>query len=556
MSNSVDKNYNIIDIVKDPQIYKNYDPRKRPWFIGAKKNKNYFVTDPYLFVSKQDVGITLSHTINKKNGELIGISGAEILLNDISLFLNSIKFSKNSEIIIIDDEKNEIIASTISNKENPLKHLENINNLQMPWITKAYNINKNEGNKIITNSHNKNEYITLFTKIPNKINKSWTIIISALKSDFTTDVKKTYNYILIISFIVLIISILLILNISSNISKPIIYLTNITNKIVNLNFNEKIELNSNIKEIENLKEAFSKLNYALFMFQKFIPSKLVKNLIFNNKEAKVEGENRILTVIFTDIKDFSNISINLSSAKKISLLSEYFDELSKIITSNNGTIDKYMDSSIMAFFGALSSFDTHPYDAVKASFLIVKASNNFNEKLKKEENIKFITKVGIHTGPTIVGNMGSTERLNYTVLGDSVNTSSRIKNLNSVYNANIIISDDTFSFVKDKIYSRKIDIIRVKGRSKPVTLYEVLELQENSINDKVLLSFIDNHEKAFNFYLKKDFENAIKLFKENLLKKSDRISEIILNRCENYIKNPPKDNEFYIRQGIRKDDII
>ncbi len=222
------------------------------------------------------------------------------------------------------------------------------------------------------------------------------------------------------------------------------------------------------------------------MFGHYINPAVVNELVANPEKAKLGGDRRELTVLFSDIESFTTISEQFHSKPEglVILLNEYLDEMTRIVLKYDGTLDKYEGDAIMAFWGAPIVQKDHALRACLAAIDMQKRLEVLRPKWKKEGKPRMDVRVGINTGIMIVGNMGGKDRFDYTVIGDSVNLASRLEGANKQYKSNIMISDFTYAHVKGKVIVRELDLIQVKGKTEPVKVYELLgpigmEMTEN-----------------------------------------------------------------------------
>ncbi len=220
-------------------------------------------------------------------------------------------------------------------------------------------------------------------------------------------------------------------------------------------------------------------------FERFVPQKVVKELLAHPEKLTLGGEERFLTVLFMDLADFTSVSEKLKPTDLVNLINLYLTEMTDIVFRYDGIIDKYEGDALMAEFGAPVFFEDH---AVKACF----AAIEMQQKLKKLNLSKYkdvvselSCRIGINSGHMIVGNMGSKNVFDYTVMGDAVNLASRLEGANKMYRTQIMISEDTYKMVKDYIISRPLDLIRVRGRQKPVRVLEVIGRRDQQISDSL-----------------------------------------------------------------------
>ncbi|MCB1171116.1 MAG: adenylate/guanylate cyclase domain-containing protein, partial [Leptospiraceae bacterium] len=211
-------------------------------------------------------------------------------------------------------------------------------------------------------------------------------------------------------------------------------------------------------------------------FSKFVSQDVVEELLANPDSITLGGSKKELTVFFSDVRGFTTISEKLGPEELVQLLNEYLSEMTELIIDYRGTIDKYMGDAIMAFWGAPARNDDHAYYACVAAMAQVQALMKLQE-MWSDRNIPVLDiGIGINTGPAVVGNMGSSRRMDYTLMGDTVNLGSRLEGITKTYGVRTCISEFTYERVKDRVYARELDLVRVKGKLEPVRIYELMGL--------------------------------------------------------------------------------
>ncbi|MBU44481.1 MAG: adenylate/guanylate cyclase domain-containing protein [Spirochaetaceae bacterium] len=211
-------------------------------------------------------------------------------------------------------------------------------------------------------------------------------------------------------------------------------------------------------------------------FSKFVSQDVVEELLANPDTITLGGSKKELTVFFSDVRGFTTISEKLGPEELVQLLNEYLSEMTELIIDYRGTIDKYMGDAIMAFWGAPARNDDHAYYACVAALAQVQALRRLQE-MWSDRNIPVLDiGIGINTGAAVVGNMGSSRRMDYTLMGDTVNLGSRLEGITKTYGVRTCISEFTYERVKDRVYARELDLVRVKGKLEPVRIYELMGL--------------------------------------------------------------------------------
>lgn len=273
--------------------------------------------------------------------------------------------------------------------------------------------------------------------------------------------------------------------------------------------------------------------YIKNAFQRYVPGVILDELVKNPNEIVLGGEEKVLTVMFTDIEGFTSFSEGKEPKFVVNLINQYLSSMTKIIFKHKGTVDKFEGDAIMAIFGAPHYFEEHPVEAVFAALEMKEEV----QKMWNEGFPKLKTRFGINTGKMIVGNLGTEERMEYTVIGDSVNLASRLEGANKFYGTTILISGSTFEYLKDKIPLREIDRIRVKGKLEPVTIYEPLGFQWND----ALRMYVEKYEDGLRNYRERKWDDAERIFLEIYNFSKDKVSGIFLDRINIFKRNPPPD---------------
>ena len=273
-------------------------------------------------------------------------------------------------------------------------------------------------------------------------------------------------------------------------------------------------------------------------FRQYVSPGIINQLLENPELLQLGGEEKVLTAMFTDIKNFTGISEGMSPHDLVELLNEHLTEMTELIFQHWGTLDKYIGDSIMAYWGAPFPQPDHAERACKAALAMLKALNISQERWKAQGKPCLDIRVGINTGPMLVGNMGSSHRFAYTVMGDNVNLASRLEGLNKQFGTRLIISETTYQLVQQKMLVRELDLIRVQGKTRPVKIYELLGLLEESGPWR---EFVPRFHNALEAYRSARWETSIGMFGELLREQpDDGPTRVLIQRCMDLIESPPE----------------
>ena len=270
------------------------------------------------------------------------------------------------------------------------------------------------------------------------------------------------------------------------------------------------------------------------IFQKYVPQEVI-NQLFENPEAELIGDNRVLAILFSDIRDFTTISERLPPDEVVASLNRYFSVMVDVILSHKGIVDKYIGDAIMAFFGAPIKHEQDAVESVYAGLEMTEKVVEFNQQQLKLGKPQFRIGVGIAYGIVTVGNIGTEKKMDYTVIGDKVNTASRLEGLTKKYGQQMLIAEGLHMKVKDLLPCREMGKVQVKGRTVGEKIFAVkrtLTPREKEIWDM--------HNGAMPAYYGGDFAAAAGKFGEILkIDPEDGAAKHLLAICQDYLKNPP-----------------
>jgi adenylate cyclase len=275
------------------------------------------------------------------------------------------------------------------------------------------------------------------------------------------------------------------------------------------------------------------------LFAKYVTPNVVNKLLSDTNSINLSGQEVEATIFFSDIKDFTTISEKFKPSEVVTILNNYFEIVANIILNHNAMLDKYIGDGIMAIFGTPLNTKDHAVQACKTALEIQKEFT-YNNRTNVSNSPRLLTRIGLNTGKMIIGNIGTSQRMDYTAVGDSVNIASRLESINKLYGTSIIVSEFTYQLTKEVFIFRKLDLIAVKGKTVPVTIYELVgernEVEESKLN------FILKFEKGVDLFQKREWETAKNIFNELLKKNNDLASRVYFERTNYLLKNPPDED--------------
>ena len=349
------------------------------------------------------------------------------------------------------------------------------------------------------------------------------------------------NYIIIgFSLFMIMLAILLSLVLSRLIARPMHQLSAEMKRIEQLDLGVSETIPTIITEIDDMQGSFDGMKTGLQNFRRYVPADLVSQLVGQKQDASLGGECRQLTILFSDIANFTSISEHLAPEVLVQDLCEYFNVISRTILAERGTLDKYIGDSVMAFWGAPVEVDEHVYHACMAAVTAQDRLASLFRQWESKGKTRFATRIGIHTAEVVVGNMGYEERLNYTVIGDGVNLASRLEGLNKFYSTSTLVSHTTQELVRDRFEFRRVDRVAVKGKTEGVDVFELLALKGDiPVN---LRKLMDVYENGLAAYFERDWKFALQHFNTVLkYRPGDGPSQVLAARCRRFmVQSPPE----------------
>ena len=392
----------------------------------------------------------------------------------------------------------------------------------------------------------------------------WHIIISEKEQSFYSDARSITRQTLITLCASVAAAILLLIFVTSRLTKPLGKTVKAMNAII-----ETADLSSRVeveyrdetgilahtfnKMTEELDRAYGQIKRYAFdavlagkkeerirhIFQKYVPNDVIERF-FASPEKMLVGENRRLSILFSDIRSFTTISESLTPAELVSSLNRYFSGQVDIIYKRNGIVDKYIGDAIMAFWGAPEKHDDDALQSVLSGLEMIDAIAHFNENQRKLGKCEFKIGIGINYGEVTVGNIGSERKMDYTVIGDAVNLASRMEGLTKAYKSDILVSESLIEELRRTspnagLHYRLLDTVAVKGKTKGVKIFTV----KKTLSAEEQKAW-PTHNQGMKLYYGRSFREAAEKFRESLsFLPGDFNADNLYKRCIEYTASPP-----------------
>ncbi len=267
-------------------------------------------------------------------------------------------------------------------------------------------------------------------------------------------------------------------------------------------------------------------------FRQYLSPVVIEELVRNPERLRLGGEQRTLSIYFSDVQGFTGLSEALDPETLTALLNDYLTAMTEIIYAEGGTVDKYEGDAVIAFWNAPLAQEDHAIRAVRAALACQRRLAELRPVFRERVGRDLYARIGINTGPVVVGNMGSRQRFNYTFLGDAGNLASRLEGINKIFGTSILISEFTRRQTGEAIPTREIGLIRVVGRKEPVRVFEPLSPEQAADREK-----LDRYAQGLAAYYAGRFDEALRWFENGAA--SDPPSAAFAARCRELLAHPP-----------------
>jgi adenylate cyclase len=473
-----------------------YDARKRPFYTVPAIGETSW-TDPYYFFTTRDAGMTVSAKWQHASGQ-VRVVAFDLLLTELSRFTADqeptpngyafVMFRDGSLLGLPADSRWEVEASRREALRKPEERhgkppaaadavvLQTAEALDLPVVAAAVEAWRRSGARPLEHF----QYAAAgeawwgsFRRFALPGPELW-IGVVVPESDFLAQVRQLRNVVLAICGLALLVSMAMARGLARRYSRPLEALAYQTARVRELQLSDRIPVESRLTEVAQLADANAQMMKALESFSRYVPMDLVRELLRRGEVAQIGGRTETLTILFTDIQDFTTIAETMTPEALTHHMAEYFSEMLAVMGGENGTVDKFIGDAIVAFWGAPEPDPDHAARAVRAVLGCRERLAYLNHSWVERGLPPLPTRFGLSTGEVVVGNVGAPERLNYTALGDTVNVASRLEALNARYETEILATGAVVERAGDGFAWRRIDRVAVKGKEQPIDVFEAL----------------------------------------------------------------------------------
>ena len=524
----------------------NYDPRPRPWYKDAVAKRGLIWSDLLVYTSNRQPGLTAAYPIFAADGRVIGVAAANVAVSELSEFLGSLDIGSSGVALVV-DELGQLIAYPDAAKtvrqDGLALSLVTAAELGEAKIADSFAAYRDRPAALIHLESGGKRYLASFTGFPPKFGKKWLLAIIVQEDDFVGALKDNNRRIVAVGLAMMVLCIFGVSLLSGWITRPITQLGLEIQKIQRFDLAEPIALYAMVREVSTLIHALNMMKRALRTFGMFVPRDLVRELVASGRPIELGGQDRTLTVLFTDIADFTSLSERMPPGELLLHLSRHLEAVSDCVMEEFGTVDKYIGDAVMAFWGAPTWREDHALRACVAALKMKRRQAEMNLGWAAQGLPTLHMRVGIHSAEVIVGNIGSAQRMSYTVVGDGVNLASRIEGVNKAYGTQICVSHQVVAAIGDHILARPLDVVAVKGRKKGEKIYELMALAagpEELLASTAQRDLCRATEMAFAAYQERRWDDAETLYRRlKDVAPEDCLADLFIARCRDYQTAPP-----------------
>jgi adenylate cyclase len=526
-----------------------FDPRQRPWFMGAiaeagewgagqreaAQAQHPFWTPPYQFFTTGEYGLTVSTRVPWTN-QLDAVVYFDVTLDDLDQFVKENRPSTNGFVIVLNeacqvlgwpglgDYSRTNVLSGDGGVDLVEGKLRNLSTFLRVWQTSG------EPEELTDYVHGRMGNVWLGFRSLSAIGTRFLVLVAVPEQDILGEVHKERQRMAVVFAVGLVASVGLAFWLASLYTRPISSLAHWSEAIQRLDLSKREQITSRVSEVQSLSNAQARMSSALESFSRYVPRDVIAELLRQGEAARIGARPAELTVLFTDIRHFTSISENLSPPDVALHLSEYFDVLHRVIDRHLGTTDKFIGDAVMAFWGAPRPDEDHALHAVRAVLECRSLLDELNERWKAAGRPVFETTFGMASGPVVVGNVGATHRLNYTVLGNTVNVASRCVGLGRDLGCSVLALESVANATSDHVEWRRLGPVQVRGIRHSMMVCEPLGLRGQT--PAATLEFKADYERALDVYLKKDFDGALRILERLAARHPDELSvQYLVRRC-------------------------
>lgn len=526
-----------------------YDPRTRPWYIGAKDQAGLYVTPLYRFQSTGRLGVTFAQRVLDDSDELMGVVALDMTMSALSQILDNIRIGEHGRAFMLTKD-GRLLSYTATRFQGDAAHFISSN------LDERIEVDNDVIHSAITEWRGHQQAFFHFTPslgtekqiasvapIPQIFGAQPTLGLTVPEDEFVGGIQSTTARAVQVGGIAMILAVAVTFIVARLLSNNLRLVANEARQVSNFELGEDLDVNSAIEEVAELQTAIKGMKAGLSSFGAYVPKELVRSIVSKAQKISVGGDTRCVTLMFSDLQAFTSQTEGLEPEILMPALSEYFEAMETEISANLGTVDKYIGDAVMALWNAPLDDPDHAIHACKASLCCLEAEARLNSEKDASPLRPLHTRFGLHTGHVVVGNVGSLSRLQYTALGSAVNFASRLEGLNKIYGTRILVSEAVYLQVSDIYLLREIDVVAPAGTTSPARIYELIGDKTDGGAATAMENQIDElqaWQACYELYKSRKWSEALTAFqKHRKIAGNTFLVDTFIDRCNKFTKEPP-----------------
>jgi adenylate cyclase len=450
-----------------------YDPRERPWYKDAERRDGSWLTGPYVFFATGKQGYTVQSPLNEGKG---GVIAGDLLMDATQEVLKKEKLTDSGVAFLFDDDDRILAHPKMSEMlgREVTGTIPRLRETDMAGVLGAIRAWRTDGiaEQFFMDPGGR-RYAAAFQTIPRSGPANLRVAVVAPVDEFYAGILSERGRLFAATLAFVAAMVPIVFFIGAMLSRSLRALADETDRIQKFEPAIAPPVRSMIREIDDLGHSVSTMRTMTEGFSRFVPRRLVERLIETGTPLQLGGTRREVTLLFSDIKNFTEITEKAEPTQVMQHTSRYFAAMSRQIMSHSGTVDKFIGDAIMAMWNAPADDPDHAVNACAAALAFQRAHVQLNAGFEREGWPAYQSRIGLHSGEAVVGNIGSEDRMNYTALGATVNLAARLEGLNKNYGTSILVSAALKQRAGSRFLFRSVDRISPKGFAEAFEIYEL-----------------------------------------------------------------------------------
>jgi adenylate cyclase len=539
-------------VVEEPGEDERYDPRTRAWYVEALEldassggDMPVGWTDPYTFFSTGEPGITATLPVEDAAGRRF-VLAFDVLLRDLSSFTRALDVSANGFGAVLDEDGGVVGLPRAARFDDPVARraalLRRPIDLGIPVLedaARSYRSYLSAPPPVFSFESGGTTWWADVRPFPLGANRTFTALVIVPERDLLGPLERFRMGLVAVALASFAIAVVMALLLARSYARPLAALAKNSQRIGALDLEPGEPVESQLHEVEQLVAEQERTRVALDSFARYVPVDVIRELMVRGEAARIGGSRRQVTALFTDIQGFTSVAESMAPEALTAHLGEYFEAMLGIVQGDGfGTVTQLTGDGLVGFWGAPVPDAEHSRHAVAAVVACRERLAELDAAWLRRGLPALPTRFGLAAGPVVVGNVGAPSRLVYTAVGDTLNLASRLEGLSRFYGTSVLAASEVRNGAGDGYAWRLVDVVRVKGKSKAVEVYELLGLADRVPPER--LAFAKRYESALHLHRERRFAEAVALLEQLARERpGDASVERLAARARLYADEPP-----------------